>query len=108
MMATEAQQTGEDELLYERFVKKKKPLMDEFQARGIEAHERGEGELTYSDFCMKKLTEAGLTDDQQILANSLIDLAIGIGRLQVLTELAVEHKRNHEFIVGFEQPAVSA
>jgi hypothetical protein len=107
-MATEAQQTGEDELLYERFVKKKKSLMDEFQARGIEAHERGEGDLTYSDFCMKKLTEAGLTEDQQILANSLIDLAIGIGRLQVLTELAAEHKRSRDFIVGFEQPAVSA
>ena len=106
-MATEAEQTGEDDL-YERFVKKKKPLMDEFQARGIEAHERGEGVLTYTDFCMKKLAEAGLTEDQQILANSLIDLAIGIGRLQVLTDLAAERKRNREFIVGFEQPAVSA
>jgi hypothetical protein len=105
-MATEAQQTGEDEL-YERFVKKKKSLMDEFQARGIEAHERGEGELTFTDFCMKKLTEAWLTDDQQSLANSLIDLALGIGRLQVLTELAAEHKRNRDFIVGFEQSAVS-
>ena len=105
-MATEAQQTGEDEL-YKRFIKKKKPLMEEFQARGIEAQERGEGDLTYTDFCMKKLTEAGLTDDQQILANSLIDLAIGIGRLQVLAELAAENKRNREFIVGFDQPAAS-
>lgn len=81
--------------------------MEEFQARGIEAHERGENNLTYTDFCLRKLTEVGLSFDQLILASSLIDLAIGIGRMQVLSELAMERKIKREHIIGFHQPAIS-
>lgn len=93
-----------NEELYAQLIKRKKPLMEEFQARGIEARERGEGDLTYTDFCLKKLTEAELSLDQLILANSLIDLAIGIGRMQVLAELITECKNKHDYIIWFHQP----
>jgi len=95
------------EELYTQLIKQKKPLLEEFQARGIEAHERGEDDLTYTDFCLKKLTEAGLSFDQLILANSLIDLAIGIGRVQILSELVTECKNKREYLIGFHQPVIS-
>jgi hypothetical protein len=95
------------EELYAQLVKLKKPLMEEFQARGIEAHERGEEDLTYTDFCVKKLTEAELSLDQLIVANSLIDLAIGIGRMQVLAELVTERKNTCNYIIRVHQPVIS-
>lgn len=96
-----------EEELYAQLIKQKKPLMEEFQARGIEAHERGEEDLTYTDFCLKKLNEAELSLDQLILANSLIDLAIGIGRLQVLAELVTECKNRRDYIIRVHQPVAN-
>jgi hypothetical protein len=103
-MMNEEQQNKEK--VYALLLKQKKPLFEEFKAKGFEAHERGEEGLSYTDFCIDKLTEAGLSYDQLILASSLIDLGIGIGQIQVLTELAQERKRTHEYMLP--QPMFSA
>ena len=105
-MMTEEDPLNKEEL-YTQLIKLKKPLLEEFQARGIEAHDRGEEPLTYTDFCLKKLIELGLSFDQLILANSLIDLAIGIGRMQILSELVTECKNKRDYLIGFCQPAIS-
>jgi hypothetical protein len=103
-MAIEEQQTKAK--VYALLLKQKKPLFEEFKAKGIEAHEHGKEGLSYTDFCLEKLTEAGLSFDQLILASSLIDLGIGIGQIQVLTELAEERKLNRDYMLP--QPMFSA
>ena len=93
--------------LYLQLLKQKKPLLEEFKAKGLSAQERGE-ELSYSDFCLEKLTAAGLAGEQLLLAISLIDLGIAIGQIQVLVEVAKERRITHDYIIGLQPPMVSA
>jgi hypothetical protein len=88
-------------------LKQKRPLLEEFKVKGLEAHERGE-ELFYSDFCLEKLTAAGLVCEQLLLAVSLIDLGIAIGQIQMLVELAKERRIKHEYLIGLQPSLVSA
>jgi ketopantoate reductase len=103
-MREELQTTEE---LYTHLLNQKRPLLEEFKAKGLRAQERGE-ELSYSDFCLEKLTEAGLECDQLLLAVSLIDLGIAIGQIQVLVEVAKERRITHEYLIGLQPSMVSA
>ena len=96
-MTIEEQQTKVK--VYALLLKQKKPLFEEFKAKGIEATERGKEGRSYTDFCLKKLTEAGLSFDQLIRASSLIDLGVGIGQIQVLTELVQDRKLYREYLL---------
>ena len=104
MIREELQTTDE---LYAQLLKQKRPLLEEFKAKGLRAQERGE-EFSYSDFCLEKLTEAGLAGEQLLLAISLIDLGIAIGQIQVLVEVAKERKIMHEYLIGLQPSLVSA
>ena len=104
MMREELQSTEE---LCTHLLKQKRPLLEEFKAKGLAAQERGE-ELSYSDFCLEKLTAAGLAGDQLLLANSLIDLGIAIGQIQMLVEVAKERRMTREYLIGLQPSLVSA
>jgi len=74
-------QSEEDELT-RKIVAKKKPLGEEFKNSG----------QNFGEFCWQKLQEAGLSEEQNVLASSLADLAIDIGRLQLAYEIRVKRQ----------------
>jgi len=72
----------EDDEPTRKIVAEKKRLAKEFKNTS----------QNFSEFCWQKLQEAGLTEEQNVLASSLADLAIGIGRLQMAYELRIKRQ----------------
>lgn len=62
-----------EEELIEKCIKLKKPLFDEFKTHKTD--------IDYTQFCLNKLKEHDLTEKQIIVASSLIDLGIEIGKI---------------------------
>jgi hypothetical protein len=87
----------ENEML-ERAIVLKLQFGKEFQATA---------DTDYTSFCFQRLKKAKLNEEQQIVATALIDLAIGIGRLQMMSEFYETQQKLKTYVIPFEEPKVS-
>jgi hypothetical protein len=79
--------TASENDVWAEVVRRKRVYLDEFSYYDSRRREeRGEG-MNFNEFCSFKCKESGMSDEQLLVACTLADLGIGIGRLQILSEI---------------------
>jgi hypothetical protein len=80
MMAT-------DNAVWDEVVRRKRVYLDEFSYYDSRRREESGESMNFNEFCSLKCKDSKMSDEQLIVACTLADLGIGIGRLQVLSEV---------------------